>query len=94
MAEKKPSGMEMMLMNMLRATGLDVNEIQANVVGFADKIKMTLAELGDRLATIDKNQHEQNERLARIEKALAISSPVNESDTPAVSPRIPIRKEG
>lgn len=90
---KKPSGMEMMLMNMLKAAGLDVGEIQTNITKFADGIKTTLAELGSRLTNIDTAQAQTNARLERVEKMLASAGLSAEDDGSCADvPRIPLRK--
>lgn len=92
MTDKKPSGMEMMLMNMLKAAGLDVNEIQANIQGFATGIKNTLAELGTRLNTIDAEQKAAREQLARVEKMLANAGYSAEDGDGADAPHIPLKQ--
>jgi hypothetical protein len=88
--EHKPSGMEMMIINMLKAAGLNVNDIKANIENFATGIKTTLQSLGDRLTAIDAKQAETLTRLEALEKAIA-SKREGEQDGEAI-PAIPFRK--
>lgn len=74
------SGIEMML----KALGIDPNEIKAAMTDTIGKLQSGINSIGESLNTISENQKEINARLARLERHLGIPNeasmvPVNEA---------------
>ncbi|HEY6019844.1 MAG TPA: hypothetical protein VIY48_08040 [Candidatus Paceibacterota bacterium] len=73
--KQKLSGMELMLHNLMRAAGIDPQEIARNVETTVKQFQAGMQHMENRLAQIDA-------RLERIERALAISDEVEENKEP------------
>lgn len=69
---QKLSGMELMLHNLMRAAGIDPQEIARNVETTVSQFQAAMRDMQNHLAQIDA-------RLERIERALAITDEVEEN---------------
>jgi len=68
----KPSGMEMMLMSLMRSAGFDPNEIAKNIALTVKGFQDATTALALRLEAIDQKQNQIAAQLERIELALEI----------------------
>lgn len=82
MASGKPSGLEMMVMNLMRAAGFDPQAIANKVQEFGNGIERGIADLNKQLGAIHEQQAIINARLERIETALQIAEESPQSGMP------------
>lgn len=77
----KPSGLEMMVMNLMKAAGFDPQMIANKIQEYAQGLDKAIKDLNSQLAAIHEQQQIVNARLERIETALQIAQ-----NTPSVIP--------
>jgi TRAP-type uncharacterized transport system substrate-binding protein len=75
------SGMEMMVVNLLKSMGFNPSEIEQNIKAYAGALRQNLDALNAKMGAIDA-------RLERIEQALNISVPATEREEDKAVPRI------
>jgi hypothetical protein len=75
------SGMEMMIVNLLKSMGFNPAEIEQNIKAYAGALRQNLDALNAKMGAIDA-------RLERIEQALNISVPATEREEDKAVPRI------
>ena len=81
MSNGKPSGLEMMVMNLMRAAGFDPLAIASKVQEFGNGIERGIVDLNAQLRDIHREQQVINARLERIETALQIAEEAPQSGT-------------